>query len=122
MAQPPLLGKERSVFRSHPMKKLLVLPLIFTLGLICLALFAPLRENPRVLWPFLGVAAALCAWNAMLATSLREGRKLTLEVVLRKQHYMQACGQGLVLLYWGWHWPQVYAFLPFMLAQLLFAY
>jgi NQR2, RnfD, RnfE family len=27
-----------------------------------------------------------------------------------------------VLLYWGWYWPPVYAFAPFILAQLLFAY
>ena len=35
---------------------------------------------------------------------------------------MQACAQLAVLLYWGWYWPPVYAFGPFILAQLLFAY
>jgi hypothetical protein len=44
------------------------------------------------------------------------------QIVLRKQHYLQACAQGSVLVYWGWYWPQVYAFAPFILAQLLFAY
>jgi hypothetical protein len=44
------------------------------------------------------------------------------EVVLKKQHYLQACAQGSVLLYWGWYWHPVYAFTPFILAQLLFAY
>ncbi len=34
-------------------------------------------------------------------------RTLTLEVVLRKQHYVQACAQEAVLLYWGWYWPPV---------------
>ena len=43
-------------------------------------------------------------------------------MVLRKQHYLQACAQGSVLLYWGWYWPPVYAFAPFILAQLFFAY
>ena len=50
------------------------------------------------------------------------GRTLELEVVLRKQHYVQACAQRAVLLYWGWYWPPVYAFAPFILAQLVFAY
>jgi hypothetical protein len=44
------------------------------------------------------------------------------EVVLKKQHYLQACAQGSVLLYWGWYWHPVYSFAPFILAQLLFAY
>jgi len=35
---------------------------------------------------------------------------------------MQACVQISLLLYWGWNWPPVYAWLPFILAQLLFAY
>jgi hypothetical protein len=76
-----------------------------------------------VLAAFLGAAVMLCAWNAVLLVSARRrGRTLTLEVVLRKQHYLQACAQGSVLLYWGWYWPQVYAFAPFILAQLVFAY
>ena len=76
-----------------------------------------------VLTTFLGAAAALCAWNAMLFVwARRSGRTLTLDVVLRKQHYLQACAQGSVLLYWGWYWPPVYAFGSFILAQLLFAY
>jgi len=47
---------------------------------------------------------------------------LTLEVVLKKQHYLQACAQGSVLVYWGWYWPEVYASAHLILAQLLFAY
>jgi hypothetical protein len=47
---------------------------------------------------------------------------MTLDVSLRKQHYLQACAQGSVLLYWGWHWPPVYDFAPMILAQVLFAY
>src|SRR5215475_7222419 len=53
---------------------------------------------------------------------LPSGRKLQIEVALKKQHYLQACAQGSVLLYWGWYWRPVYDFIPFILAQLLFAY
>ena len=100
----------------------LLLPLAFALGLAGLAFLAPVRQNPKVLWAFLGAAAVLCAWNAGCCAGPRRGRTLTLEVVLKKQHYLQACAQGSVLLYWGWYWPPVYAFAPFILAQLVFAY
>jgi hypothetical protein len=104
-------------------KRTLLLPLAFTFGLAGLPLLGPVRQNPKVLSAFLGAAAALCAWNAVLLVwARRRGRTLTLEVVLRKQHYLQACAQGSVLLYWGWYWPPVYAFAPFILAQLIFAY
>ena len=98
-----------------------LLPLVFTFGLAGLALLNPVRQNPKTLWSFLGAAAALLVWNAILWTA-RKTRTLKLELALKKQHYLQACAQGSVLLYWGLYWPQVYAFAPFILAQLLFAY
>src|SRR4029077_8593488 len=53
----------------------------------------------------------------------RQGMALPhIEIVLKKQHYLQACVQGSLLVYWGWYWPPVYAFAPFILAQLVFAY
>lgn len=102
---------------------MILLPLVFAAGLAGLALLAPIRENPKALAAFLGAAAVLLAWNAaLLGLARSKGRTLTLEVVAKKQHYLQACAQGSVLLYWGWYWPPVYAFAPFILAQLLFAY
>ena len=99
------------------------MPLAFTAGLAGLALLAPIRRNPKVLTAFLGAAAVLCVWNAVLFFRARsKGSTLTLQVVPKKQHYLQACAQGSVLLYWGWYWPPVYAFAPFILAQLFFAY
>jgi hypothetical protein len=65
----------------------------------------------------------LLVWSAALFASARSGnRTLVLELLPRKQHWMQACAQGTVLLYWGWTTRAVYAWLPFVLAQLLFAY
>jgi hypothetical protein len=103
--------------------KALLLPLAFALGLAGLAFLPSVRQNPNVLWAFLGSAIALCAWNAVLAALVgSRARTLAVEVVLKKQHYMQACVQSSLLLYWGWYWPPVYAFAPFLLAQLVFAY
>ena len=114
--------EETSVSRPAG-KSALLLPLAFAFGLAALAFLAPVRQNPKVLLAFLGAAAALCAWNAVLLVwARRRKRTFTLEVVLKKQHYLQACAQGSVLLYWGWYWPQVFAFGPFILAQLVFAY
>jgi hypothetical protein len=101
----------------------LVLPLTFTCALAALSLAAGVRNDPGALFAFLGAALALFAWTAALAfDASRRRRTLTLEVVLLKQHYVQACAQGSVLLYWGWYWPQVYESAHFILAQLLFAY
>jgi hypothetical protein len=39
-----------------------------------------------------------------------------------RQHYLQACQQGAVILYWGYYWREVYHAAPLIAAQLLFAY
>lgn len=96
-----------------------ILPVAFAGGLAGLAFLPSIRENTRAFAAFLCAAALLCVWNGAL---LVRARTLTLQFVAKKQHYLQACAQGSVLLYWGWYWPPVYAFAPFILAQLLFAY
>ena len=111
--------------RAFPLSpaRMLVLPLALTLGLAALALLASVRQNPRLLSAFLGAAIALGLWNAaLLAMARREGRTLALEDVLRKQHYVQACAQGSVLLYWGWSRSPVYESAHLIAAQLVFAY
>ena len=81
------------------------------------------RQNPNLFWSFCGAAGALFAWAAALVTrAFRSGRTFALEIVLRKQHYLQACAQGSVLLYWGWYWREVYDSAPLIVAQLVFAY
>ena len=47
---------------------------------------------------------------------------LAVEVVLRAQHYLQACAHMSILLYWGWYWREVYHAVPLFAAQLAFAY
>jgi len=81
------------------------------------------RQHPTLLWSISGAAAALLGWAAILfASAERQGRTFVLEVVLRKQHYVQACAQGMVLLYWGWYWRQVYDSAYLIAAQIAFAY
>jgi hypothetical protein len=103
-----------------------VLPLAFTGTLAAFMLLPRVQQDSRLLWSFAAAAAVLLLWNAMLYARLRArqtgGRHLTVEIDLRKQHYLQACAQGSVLLYWGWYWPQVYDHAYLIVAQLLFAY
>ena len=99
------------------------LPLGLTLVLLGLGLLESVGQNPRLWWSFVGAGIALLTWIAvLLGSALRTGRTLTLEIVLRKQHYVQACAQGSVLLYWGWYWVEVYDAAHLIAAQLVFAY
>jgi len=99
------------------------LPLVFTLGVATIGLLPSVRQNPRLLWAFWSVAAALVAWDLALFTlARRKGRTLTLAIEPRKQHYLQACAQLSVFVYWGWYWSPVYASAHLIAGQLVFAY
>jgi len=101
----------------------LALPLLFTLALIAFGLLPSVQQNTSMWWSFLGAGAVLFAWNAVLfGSALRKGRTFTLEIALRKQHWVQACAHATIFLYWGWYWPAVYDFAHLFVAQLLFAY
>jgi tetratricopeptide (TPR) repeat protein len=101
----------------------LILPLVFTLTLFAFAFLPSGRRYPEVLESYWGAGAALLAWNAVLLVQvLRGGRTLGLEVVLRPQHYFQACVQLSIYAYWGWYWRQVYESADMIAVQLVFAY
>src|SRR5688572_7348601 len=76
----------------------LALPSLFTVMLGALAATPPARSNPSLFWSILGAAAALSV--GLVALSARTHRRtLTLEILPRAQHYLQACAQCTVLLY-----------------------
>ena len=84
------------------------LPLTCAAGLALMARLDTSHGGAVVGWSLLGAAIALVAGTALLMTTARRsGRVLSLEIVARRQHYLQACAQGSVLLYWGWHWREV---------------
>ena len=58
----------------------------------------------------------------MFGLAQRTGRLLTLEIALRRQHYVQALAQAVFLVYWGWYWRPVYDSAFLIAAQLVFAY
>jgi hypothetical protein len=104
-------------------KKPAILPSLLAAALAAIGLASEAGAAPGVRWTLLTASVAIVAWNALLvAAAHRGGRTHAVEIVLRRQHYVQACAQGSVLLYWGWYWRPVYDAAALIGAQLLFAY
>lgn len=99
------------------------MPLACALLLFLFGWLPAARQTPALLLSFLGAAGVLIAWCAALLIAARRARRtLSLDVVLRKQHYVQACAQLSVYVYWGWYWREVYDAALLIAAQVVFAY
>ena len=119
-ALPPGAGAQLA---DLPPARALALPAAFALALAALAAVGSVRAQPGLLWAIGGSAGALLAWGAVLhLLAVRRRRTFALDVVLRKQHYVQACAQLSVYVYWGWYWREVYDSAHLIAAQLAFAY
>ena len=100
-----------------------ILPSLLAVALAAVGLASQAGAPPAVRATVLAASTAIVAWNALVVGAAhRSGRTLGVEIVLRTQHYLQACAQGSVLLYWGWYWRPVYDAAALIFAQLLFAY
>jgi len=105
-----------------PAVRAFLLNACFVAGLLVLSQLSLLQQRPTVRASVVAAALFLLAWSVLLFGVLRRGQKVTLEIVLRRQHYLQACLQGALILYWGYYWREVYHAAPLIAAQLLFAY
>src|SRR5262245_60731852 len=94
----------------------------FAGGMLVLSQLSLLQQRPMVRTSIVAAALFLLAWSGLLFGILRRRQKVSLEIVLRRQHYLQACLQGTLILYWGYYWREVYHAAPLIAAQLLFAY
>ena len=118
---PPEVGPARRLLALPPARGF-ALAGAFALGLAA-CVPAGAGRHPVVAASLVGAASLLAAWGAGLGLwAGRRGRRLTLEIDPRPQHYVQACAQASVFLYWGWHWPPVRDAAVLVAAQLLFAY
>jgi len=121
--------KERAAAKAtqeragEPSRNVLYAPLVLT-GLIGVLAFLPrVQANPRLTFSFWAAVALLLVWLAVLASRLKQrGEGRAFDIVLRKQHYIQACVHLSVYAYWGWYWRPVYEYAGLFLAQLAFAY
>jgi len=107
-------------FRVRPAVALL-LPVFFSGALGATVLLPGVAAEANARRSILGASLLVTAWAAAIfATSRR--RKLVIEILLRRPHYLQLFVQSSLYTYWGWYWPEVSRWLPFLAAQLLFAY
>ena len=118
---PPEVGPARRLLALPPALGF-ALAGAFALGLAA-CVPAGAGRHPVVAASLVGAASLLATWGAGLGLwAGRRRRRLTLEIDPRPQHYVQACAQASVFLYWGWHWPPVRDAAVLVAAQLLFAY
>jgi hypothetical protein len=90
---------------------------------VLIASFALLTRQPVLERTFVVTAILLVAWSiGLFVTTGRSQRTLSLHFVPRAQHWLQASTQFSVILWWAWHTPLVFAFLPFYFVQLVFAF
>ena len=117
-ARPPLPGGPRSFSPAAGCS----LVAGFVLGLVA-CVPAGAGRHPVVAASLLAAAALLATWGAGLCLwAGRRGRRLAVDIDPRPQHYVQACAQASVFLYWGWHWLPVREAAVLIAAQVLFAY
>ena len=112
-----------AAFECLPVWQALALPLAGTAAVAAFSALPAAGRSPSLAWSLLGAAGVLTLWLVLLLLRAAvSGRRFTIVLQPRAQHYLQACAQASVLLYWGWHWRPVYDHLPLIAAQLLFAY
>ncbi len=101
-----------------------LVPVGFAVGLAaCTAVFPQIANFPVVTRSFVAAAAVLVVGALLLwVSAAREGRALTIQAEIKTPHWLQMLAQGSLMLYWGAHVAGVYANLPLLLGQLLFAF
>jgi len=99
------------------------IPAAFIAALALLASLSPVRHNGKTLLAFEGAVAVLLIWTGVIFIQAgRAGRALRVTFSPKKPHWIQACAQASVFIYWGIYWPEVRSFALFIVAQLFFAY
>jgi len=106
-----------------PSLRALQWPLAFVLALFAFVTLPQIRGNPALAISFAGASAVMLAWLVVLWTQARAtGRRLTIEVSLRPQHYLQALAHTAIFVYWGIYWHPLRDAAPLIAAQIVFAY
>lgn len=125
-AHVPPRAEARAPSPARPLTpgRAVLLPMAFAAALVAMAFLLPLvRQNPTLFRTFTGGAALLVAWGIWLESSARKaGRTLFLQVGIYKHHWVQACAQIALFIWWGWYVRSVVSWAPLIVAQLIFAY
>jgi hypothetical protein len=97
------------------------LPLLFIAGLLAFIALPHIQNNPSLLNSFLAAAGLLLVWLAVVFVGSSR-RRLSFEVQLRPQHYVQALAHTSIFVYWSFYWPPIVDAAPLIAAQIVFAY
>ncbi len=101
----------------------MLFPVAFATTLAAFAFMPGIRQDSSLATTFLVAAGGLLVWaSALYAAAKRSGRPLDLQVAVRRHHWVQACAQGVIYVWWGLYWSPVLAFVPLILGQVVFAY
>ncbi len=111
-----------SVARTASPRRVLLIPLAFTAGLLGLSFLPRVQQNPTLTWSFWLTAIVLLVWQAWLRQHLEGAAPRRFDVVLRKQHWIQAILHTSVFIYWGTYWAPVADHFWLLVGQLLFCY
>ena len=121
--EPPAPVNHHPAKRIDRSRLILSLPFACAAGLAAMVLLPEVAPGARLYWSLCGAAGFLAAWSVLLAArQIRKPRTLAVDIILRRQHYVQALAQASIFLYWGWYWREVYDSAHLIAAQLLFAY
>ncbi|MEZ4463682.1 MAG: hypothetical protein R3F60_11515 [bacterium] len=90
---------------------------VLVLGAIA---WLPRFAHPSVRYSLLTSAGIAALWLALLVR--RRGDALTAHVVIRRPHWVQTIAHSSIYAYWGLYVDVVYAQVPLILSQVVFAY
>ena len=80
----------------------MLLPLGFIAGLGAFLALPRIHDHPVLVASFAGAVAVLLVWYGILWQRTRaRGTRLTIDISLRPQHYLQAIAHTSIFVYWG---------------------
>jgi hypothetical protein len=100
-------------------------PAILAIALALLSFTPRIQQDAILTGSFRGACIVVLLWTGVLFWQLSRApsrAQRIIEVVLRKQHYIQAAVQFSVYAYWGYYWRPVYEHALLIVGQLAFAY
>lgn len=99
------------------------LPVLFILALLVISLQLRVAAAESLVITLRAAAGLLAVWFVYLLVRARlQGRKLEIEFVVVRTHYVQALVQSSVYLYWATAWPFIAGQFVLIFAQMMFAY
>ena len=97
------------------------LPLLFIVGLALFCAVPSIRANASLFAAFAGASGLLFIWWGLFLVRLG-GRRLSLDVQLKPQHYLQALAHSSIFAFWSFYWHPIVDAVPLIAAQIVFAY